>query len=265
MSDSAMTGRSVATDMPPRVRDISASDLVMALRKGYEDFKSFPSHGIFLCIIYPVIGIILCRLAFGYEVLPLLFPLAAGFALIGPFAAIGLYELSRRRELGLPATASDALSVLRGPGAGTILVLGLILTALFFVWIAVANFIFAATYGDVRPQSIVGFFADVLSTRRGWALIILGNGAGFVFSVIALSVSIVSFPMIVDRHVNVASAVRTSLQAVARNPINLGLWGVIVALSLVIGSLPFLAGLAIVLPVLGHATWHLYRRLIEIA
>lgn len=262
MSDTTVMTQPARTAQGHTIRTIGLDDLRIALRKGYDDFRAFPSHGIFLCLIYPVAGILLGKLAFGYEVVPLLFPLAAGFALLGPFAAIGLYELSRRRELGETPSAADALTVLRRRGRGAILVLGLALMVLFLAWVITAHLIYQNTYGDETPSSLIGFVTDVLSTGRGWRLIVIGNLAGLVFSVIALAISVVSFPMIVDRGVPAPEAVATSLQAVASNGPVLAVWGLVVAAGLVIGSLPFLAGLALVLPVFGHATWHLYRRLI---
>src|SRR3979409_274697 len=115
-----------AQDIPaaPIIRTIGLSDLREALRLGWEDFKAVPSHAIILCVIYPVLGLVLARTVLGYSVLPLLFPLAAGFALLGPFAALGLYELSRRREAGEPASAWDALAGLRSPWLGALLGLG---------------------------------------------------------------------------------------------------------------------------------------------
>ena len=248
---------------PYVIRKIGLSDLSDALRLGWEDFKAVPSHAIVLCVIYPVLGLVLVRWVLGHSVLPLLFPLAAGFTLIGPFAALGLYELSRRRERGEEAAAWDALHVLRAPSFGAMLGLGVLLLALFGTWIAAADAIYIATFGHTPAASMPDFAARVLTTPAGWSLIIVGCGVGFLFAVVALCVSVVSFPLMLDRHASAIDAIRTSLQAVMKNPFAMAAWGLIVAVLLVIGSLPFFVGLAIVLPVLGHATWHLYRKVVE--
>jgi uncharacterized membrane protein len=245
------------------VRRIGMADLSNALRLGWEDFKAVPSHAIILCVIYPVLGIVLFRMVLGYSVLPLLFPLAAGFTLIGPFAALGLYELSRRRERGEEAAAWDAMHVLRAPSFGAMLGLGTLLLTLFATWIAAADAIYIATFGHAPAASIPDFVTRVLTTPAGWSLIIVGCGVGFLFAVVALCVSVVSFPLMLDRHASAIDAIRTSLRAVMKNPIAMAAWGLIVAALLVIGSLPFFVGLAVVLPVLGHATWHLYRKVVE--
>jgi uncharacterized membrane protein len=245
------------------IRKIGLSDLSDALRLGWEDFQAVPSHAIILCVIYPVIGLVLFRMVLGYSVLPLLFPLAAGFTLIGPFAALGLYELSRRRERGEEAAAWDAIHVLRAPSFGGMLGLGMLLLALFVTWIAVADAIYIATFGHAPAASIPDFAARVLMTPEGWSLIIVGCAVGFLFAVLALCVSVVSFPLMLDRHATAIDAIRTSLRAVMKNPFAMAAWGLIVAVLLVIGSLPFFVGLAVVLPVLGHATWHLYRKVVE--
>jgi uncharacterized membrane protein len=248
---------------PYVIRNIGLSDLRDALRLGWEDFNAVPSHAVILCVIYPVLGIVLFRMVLGYSVLPLLFPLAAGFALLGPFAALGLYELSRRRERGEEASASDALGVLRAPSFGAMFGLGTMLFALFVTWVAVANAIYIAIFGHTPAASIPGFATRVLTTPEGWTLIIVGCGIGFLFAVVALCVSVVSFPLMLDRHASAIDAIRTSLRVVIKNPFAMAAWGLIVAALLVIGSLPFFVGLAVVLPVLGHATWHLYRKVVE--
>jgi uncharacterized membrane protein len=251
------------TATPPVIRSIGLSDLRDALRLGWEDFKAVPSHAVILCVIYPVLGLVLFRVVLGHSVLPLLFPLAAGFALLGPFAALGLYELSRRRERGEEASASDALGVLRAPSFGAMLGLGTMLLALFVTWVAAANAIYVAIFGHTPAASIPDFVTRVLATPEGWTLILVGCGVGFLFALVALCVSVVSFPLMLDRHATAIDAIRTSLRAVMKNPLAMAAWGLIVAVLLVIGSLPFFVGLAVVLPVLGHATWHLYRKVVE--
>jgi uncharacterized membrane protein len=250
------------TASTPVIRKIRLSDLHQALRLGWEDFKAVPSHAIILCVIYPLLGLALARTVLGYSVLPLLFPLAAGFALLGPFAALGLYELSRRRERGEEPSAWDAIDVLRSPSFGAMLGLGTLLFALFVTWVATAQAIYITVFGYQGATGISDFVQRVLTTPQGWWLIVVGCGVGFLFALVALCISVVSFPMMLDRHAGAGEAMATSLRVVARNPVTIAAWGLIVAALLVAGSLPFFVGLAIVIPLLGHATWHLYRKVI---
>lgn len=247
----------------PAVRSIAPSDLLHALARGLDDFAAMPSHAVFLCVVYPLIGLFLIAMTLGYTMLPLAFPIAAGFALVGPFAAIGLYELSRRREAGLDSSSSHAFDVLHSPSLGAIVALGLLLMALFLIWLAVAQAIYIAFFGYHAPASIGRFLSDVFTTRAGWSLIVVGTAVGFVFAAVVLTVSAVSFPLLLDRDVGAAVAVGTSIRVVAANPATMALWGLIVAALLVAGSLPLFLGLPVVMPVLGHATWHLYRYAVE--
>ena len=261
--DRSLRGSQESRDAPlPTVCRIKAADLRDVLVRGLGDFGAYRTDVIFLCLIYPVVGIVLGRLAFGYEMLPLLFPLASGFALVGPVAAVGLYEMSRRREQGIRITWVDAFGVIRSPGFGAILVLGLVLLAIFLLWMLAANVIYQLTLGPEPPASIAAFARDVFTTRAGWAMIVVGVGVGFLFALLVLTISVVSFPLLLDRDVGLYTAVRTSIRAVAANPGPMAVWGLIVAAGLVIGSIPAFLGLIIVMPVLGHATWHLYRKVV---
>jgi uncharacterized membrane protein len=247
----------------PVVRRISPADLYQALARGIDDFTAMPSHAVFLCVVYPLLGIFLIALASGNELLPLAFPIAAGFALVGPIAAIGLYELSRRREAGLDCSSSHALDVLRSPSLGAIVALGVLLMVIFLIWLAVADGIYIANFGYGSPASMRQFISDIFSTHAGWNLILFGTGIGFMFAAVVLTIGAISFPLLLDRDVGAAVALATSIRVVAENPVTMALWGLIVAALLVIGSIPFFLGLTVVMPVLGHATWHLYRRAIE--
>lgn len=246
----------------PRIRSITVYDLVDALKRGWDDFLAQPTHLIFVALIYPIIGALLARLSATYNILPLLFPLMAGFALLGPFAAIGLYEISRRREHGQDASASQAFQVFRSPALGQIGLLGLLLTGLFLAWLASAWLIYRGTLGLEPPVTTDSFFTAVLTTFDGWIMMIIGNAVGALFAIVAFSISVVSFPLMLDRHVDVATAVRTSVAAVEANPRVMLVWGIIIAGLLALGSLPVLVGLVVVMPVLGHASWHVYRKLV---
>lgn len=248
----------------PEINRIGIADLKDALAKGLDDFAANRTDVVYVCLIYPVVGLVLARAAFGYDMLPLLFPLASGFALVGSFAAVGLYEMSRRREQGQAVTWTDAFGVLGSPSFGAVLVLGLAMLAIFVLWLFAAQWIYMATLGPEPPASMASFVEAVFTTGAGWAMIGVGVGVGFLFAVLSLAVSVVAFPMLIDRKVGVDTAVWTSVRAVAANPVAMGSWGLIVVGGLVLGSLPLFIGLAIVMPVLGHATWHLYRKVVAV-
>ena len=245
----------------PAIRRIGTADLREALLLGWHDFRAIPSQLFFLCIIYPVVAVVFWKFTAGHGLLPLFYPLISGFALVGPIAAIGLYEISMRREHNQPATWRNCFDVLRSPNLGSIVLLALALVAIFVIWITIAQGIYHAAFGDTPFSRMSNFLDALFATPGGWFLIIAGNLIGLAFAILVLAISVVSFPMMLDRNVDVTLAVRTSLRAVAANRLVLALWGFIVGTLVLLGSLLAFVGLAVVLPVLGHATWHLYRRL----
>jgi uncharacterized membrane protein len=247
----------------PRVRRIGPADCFSALREGVDDFFAMPTYPVFVGLFYAVAGIALFAMTSFGNALQLAFPLAAGFALIGPFVAIGLYEMSRRRERGLAVRGRDAFTVIRSRALPSILAFGLVLLAIFAAWIFAAELIYVSLYGTNPPATATAFLRDVLTTGRGWMLIVVGGLVGFCFAALALAISVVSFPLMLDRDLGLVPALEASLRVTRANPLPVALWGLIVAVALILGSLPLFFGLALVMPVLGHATWRLYRKAVE--
>lgn len=248
----------------PTVLRISITDIREALAEGFDDFAAYRSDVFFLSVTYVVVGLIMARIIFGMTLLPLLFPLASGFAIVGPFAAIGLYEMSRRREQGAYVNWANALDVFRAPAFGAIVALGMILITILLSWLSAAWAIYENTLGPQLPNSITSFIHDVFMTGSGQVMIVMGIGVGFLFALLAMTISVVAFPLLLDHDVGLDTAIKTSVRAVTTNPGPMAFWGVIIAAALIIGSIPLLFGLVIVFPILGHATWHLYRRLVKV-
>ncbi|SDZ55280.1 Uncharacterized membrane protein [Jannaschia faecimaris] len=257
-------GRDSSPITDDQINTLTMDDLYDALRKGAEDLGAARGDVLFLCLIYPIIGLILVAFGLNMNLLPLLFPLLAGFALLGPIAAIGPYEISRRREEGLPYGWGDAFGLVSSPSFGAIVVLSIFLFGLFLVWMLVAAAIHAMTLGGPPPASITAFAIQIFTTGAGWAMILIGTVFGFGFALLVLATSVVSFPLLLQRDVGVPNAVATSVKVFRKNPRVILVWGLIVATGLVLGTIPALIGLIIVLPLLGHATWHLYRRAISV-
>lgn len=251
-----------AVTLAPVVRPISFADVKAALAKGCDDFLAMPRHTPFLALIYAVVCLLAVRFAFNASLLPFAFPLIGGFVLLGPLAAVGLYDLSRRREQGMDTSLRNVLALGGSPSAGKILFLGLVLLAVFVLWLLAAGVIYRVTLGD-PPTGLGDLATRVFTTPGGWVLIVVGNAVGFLFALAVFAISVVSFPMLVDRPVPVGMAVGTSIDAVRASPAPMLAWAAIVVALLALGALPAFVGLAVVLPVLGHATWHLYRRVVE--
>jgi uncharacterized membrane protein len=246
----------------PAVRRITSADLRDALVRGFSDEGAYRTDVFFLVLVYPILCLGAAYVAFGMNMIPLLFPLASGLAIVGPAAAVGLHEMSRRRELGMEVSWRNAFDVVHRPAIGGILILGVLLTALFLSWLAAAWIIYTHTMGPALPVSAGQFLSDVLYTDAGHLMMAVGIGVGFLFAVVAMAVSVVAFPLMVDRDIGLDSAVKTSLRAVMANPGAMAGWGLIVASVLVVASIPLFVGLVVALPVLGHATWHLYRKVV---
>lgn len=246
----------------PAIRRIGFNDIRDALMRGFDDFRAKPSHYVFLSLIYPICGVVLVTWSSGANMLPLIFPLVAGFALLGPFFAIGLYEISRRRERGMDASWLHALEVRHSPALPSILALGAMLMVLFVAWLVFAQMLYTSLYGAEPPQSLALFLASVFDSENGLLLMLAGNAIGFCFALVVLATTVIAFPMLLDRDVGAVAAVETSLRATLVNPVPIACWGLIVAALLIVGTIPLFVGLAVIMPILSHATWHLYRKIV---
>ncbi len=248
----------------PAVRTIGADDLRWALPQGFNDLLAMRGDIYFAALLYPLLAIIAAAFALNAGLLPLVFPILAGMALLGPVSAIGFYELARRREAALESGFAHFWDFARRPAADAILAVAALLVAIFFLWLGAAALIYLAAVDESGAPSFSEFLRLLIDTPAGWTLIVVGNLVGALFAVLVLAASIVSLPMLVDRDdVDARTALATSFAAFRANPRVLIGWGTIIAAMLLIGALPLFIGLAAILPWLGYATWHLYTRLVD--
>jgi len=246
------------------VRKISHEDLSIALRQGLDDFLTFRGDIVFAGLVYTFIGLAAVVMTTSAPLMPFFLPVVAGVGLLGPVAAVGFYELARRREAGQKDIHwFNFLEVRKRPSVDDMGMVAGLLLGIFFVWLLAAGALYAALFGWATPTSVSEFLAMVFTTPRGWALIIGGAVIGSIFGWFVLALSVVAMPMLVDCDLTAAQAVSASWRAVHENRHEMIRWGLIVLGLLVIGSVPLFVGLAFVLPWLGYSTWHLYTRLID--
>ena len=263
MSDNVVL-HAIDDDVQPVIKKITVADLKDIVRSGMDDFAAHPSHRVFLSLIFPIAGFFIVRFALDQTVWPLVIPLVTGFALVGSFAAIGMYGLSRRHEHYPAVTWRGSMDAFRSAAFPQILALGLIQAALYVMWVFSAEMIYAAIYGSATPENMTVLLDQVFGTSQGFTLIAVGTLVGFMFAAIVFSISVVSFPLLIDYNVSLSTAVSTSVKAVLANPIPMAAWAAFIAFMLILGSIPFFVGLAIVFPILGHASWHMYRKVVEV-
>ncbi len=246
------------------VRTIALNDLWQSLKEGYDDFNATPAVGMFLTVLLFLLFALLLTLSLvGKNLHYLAFPIVAGFTLIGPVVSVGLFEMSRRREHGLDVSWRSTFDFVHSASFAPILALSLVMMLLYVAWLFSAEFLFFGLFGDDPPVSASDFVTQLVTTRRGAGLIVYGTLLGFIFAFTALAISVVAFPLVLDRPASAATAVAISIRAVTSNLVVMAVWGLIVVVLLVAGAIVFLIGLAAVLPILGHATWHLYRKVVR--
>jgi len=242
---------------PIQIRHMTMADIKNALAAGMDDLRHSRTDALLIGAIFPLAGVIFAAAFVVQALLPFVFPLLSGFALLGPLATLWFAALSRQREYG----EESVTAVFAEPRMKEIQRLAGAAILIFLAWNFSAATIYLLTLGSSNVEPQANFFVRVFTTTPGIELIVIGCAVGAVFAAVTLAISVISFPVIIDRNVTATQAVSISLQAVMRNPVFALAWGVVVAAGLIAGAATFLLGMCVVLPVLGHATWHLYRRM----
>ena len=247
-----------------KIRKITLKDLWQSLREGWEDYSEKPISTLTLLLLYyPLIVLVFIMFALGKDLRFLAFPTVAGFTLLGPIVAIAFFEMSRHRERGQRMRWRRAFGFVHTSAFAPILALSILMTLLYSGWLYSAEIIYFSLFADTPPASVADFLNQLVTTRHGGALIFYGNFVGFLFAYAAMAFSVVAFPLALDKPVNSFTAIWVSVRAFISNFFVLAVWGLVVVLIMAVGAALFFIGLAVALPILGHATWHLYRKIIE--
>jgi len=262
----AVAAEAAETEVPrrrdPAIRKIGFEAIGDAFAAGLRDFQAAPQYGLFFGGVYAFGGMLMVAMAAWWDMLVMVYPLAAGFALIGPFVAVGLYEVSRLREAGLPLSWSGVLGAVFAQSRRELGWMAFVTLFVFIMWMYQIRLLTALFFG-LKPISMHELLPTLISTPEGWLFLVIGHVDGAILSLVLFSLTVVSFPLLLDREVDFITAMITSVRSVTANPGPMIGWAAVVVILLIVAAMPFFLGLFIALPVLGHTTWHLYRRLVE--
>ena len=245
------------------INTITFRDIRDSLAEGAGDFLKKPQYGLFFGAFYMVAGWIIVAMSFRWGMSYLAYPLAAGFILLGPFIAIGLYEVSRRLEANQPITWAGVLGVMYDQRRFELPWMAFVVLFIFWIWLYQVRLLMALFLGLHASADLGRLMHEILATPDGWMFLVVGHLVGAFLSLVLFTVTVVSCPLLLDRNIDFITAIITSIKAVRQNAMPMLLWGVLVVLALILAMAPGFVGLLCILPILGHATWHLYRRLIR--
>lgn len=257
-----MTDISASPPPLPSVRSITQADVRDALKAGLSDFQRAPSYSLFFGAVFAVFGVGLTLLLFQSGASYWVLLLAAGFPLIGPFAAVRLYEISRRLEADEPLSWGPILRAGLARGNGQLPLFAVLAVFVLLAWLVIARVIFAVSFGTATMTNVMTS-VEVFFTGPGLLMLVVGSVIGAALATLLFSISVVGVPLLMDRDIDVVTAIITSFKATVENQSAMFYWGLIVACATIVAMLPFFLGMLLVFPALGHASWHLYRRIID--
>lgn len=243
----------------PTINRLTPSDILDALDHGIRDFRAAPKYGLFFGAFYAAAGWLIVSLVYKFNLPYLAYPLATGFALFAPFAATGLYAVSRRLERGEPLSWSEVFGSVKAVSGRELAWMAVVTVFTLIIWLDIAAFLFFAFMG-FGGGTTSDLLNEILTTTRGWVFLTIGNIVGAILAAIVFSYSAVSFPMLYDRNVDFVTAMVTSVKTVLKNPWAMAVWALIIFVHLMLSLISLFAGLIVVLPILGHTTWHIYRK-----
>jgi len=247
----------------PVIRKVAVNDITAALKEGIADFIACPLYGLFFGSIYTIGGLAILAMLTTFDMSWMIIPIAIAFPFIGPFVAVGLYEVSRRRAAGVPLKFSEILSVIIAQKERQFGLMAFAIMCIFWIWIFQVRLLLAVFLGFQSFPSVAAFIKVVTTTPEGIGFITLGTAIGAVLAFVLFCTTVIAIPLLLDRDIDVISAIITSFKTVLQNPMVMIGWGITVAALAILALLPYFLGILIVLPILGHATWHLFERVIE--
>ena len=243
----------------PRVVHVNWNTIAQSLKKGWADFMTAPKYGLFFGAFFATGGLLILAILNFSNAIWMILPIMIAFPLIGPFVAAGLYEVSRKLERGEPLTWKSVLLTVFNQRERQTGWIAFVVLFIFWVWIYLVRVLIAIFMGFNTPTSVGGFMQAAVTTQNGMAFLLTGTVIGAILALVLFSATVISMPLILDTELDFVSAMITSFQTVAKSPLTMLGWGIVVTVLAVLAMLPLFFGLIVVFPVLGHATWHLYR------
>jgi uncharacterized membrane protein len=252
--------QAVETVLARPVRVVDVERPWLWLRAGWRDFLAAKSISLTFGFMISAASLILISLLWQVDLLPYVLPLAAGFMFLAPAVAICFYEISRRLERKEPVRLEQVATAWR-PHVSQIAFMGLVMVLFQMVWIRLATLIFALFFGP-EPASWDHFITALVFSTDGIPFLVIGTLVGGVLAILSFAISVTAFPMLLDRDVGAAAAIATSVHAVAKNWRVMTGWAALIVLFTVAGLATLCLGLAVTMPLIGHASWHAYRDLV---